>query len=524
MTHHAIVFLNGVELCRHRGGFLPFETELTNLREGDNLLTIAVDNRLDYTTLPVGNPKNYWGGGAARQGDGPQKENYPNFDFFNYCGITRPVKLVTTPKSYIADISLKQELSDIQDSRGSAVIRYQVCVGGEACQGEFCRVELRDREGRTVCTAEGLSGTLQLEQACLWQPKNPYLYTVRVRHGEDVYELPYGIRTVEVRGTQFLINGQPFYFKGYGKHEDTFPNGRGENLPMNAKDMSLMQWMGANSFRCSHYPYSEEMLRLADREGMVVIDETPAVGLALFFGGGANFRPDGTKVDTFDPESGMKTFAHHQQVIRELIARDKNYACVVMWNLANEPDGAAKGAYVYFKPLFDLARSHDPQKRPLSISSAQMAGGPDTDVSARLSDVICLNRYYGWYEGGPDLVAPADRLRQELKEWEQLGKPLMITEYGADTVAGLHDTTPVMFTEEYQVEYYKMNNSVLDEFPFVVGEHVWNFADFATGQGTNRVQGNKKGLFTRDRRPKLAAHYFRDRWQKMPDFEAQQND
>ena len=71
---------------------------------------------------------------------------------------------------------------------------------------------------------------------------------------------------------------------------------------------------------------------------------------------------------------------------------------------------------------------------------------------------------------------------------------------------GLHDTTPVMYTEEYQVDYYKVNNAVFDSFDFVVGEQVWNFADFATSQSLLRVQGNKKGIFTRDRKPKLAAH------------------
>ena len=95
----------------------------------------------------------------------------------------------------------------------------------------------------------------------------------------------------------------------------------------------------------------------------------------------------------------------------------------------------------------------------------------------------------------------------------------MFTEYGADTVMGFHDTTPVMYTEEYQVDYYKMNNKVFDEFAFVVGEQVWNFADFATSQSLLRVQGYKKGLFTRDRKPKLAAHYFRERWHSIPDFD-----
>ena len=511
VTHFARVYLNGIEIGNHLGGFLPFEFEIGKELRTDNLLTIAVDNRIDYHTLPVGNLEDVWGSRGKNKIQ--KKANYPNFAFFNYCGITRPVKLLVMPESYIDDITLVPEVELTGDGKGNAIIRYSIDTCGE---DDCCLVEILDREGKCVGSSEGKSGEIHLENATLWQPLKPWLYRVKVRFGKDVYELPYGIRTVEVRGTEFLINGKAFYFKGYGKHEDTFPNGRGENLPMYVKDISLMKWQGVNSFRCSHYPYSEEMMRLADEEGLVVIDETPAVGLNLAFGGGANF--DGKKKGTFDREYGLQTFPHHREVIRDLIARDKNYACVVMWNIANEPDGCGEGAFAYFEPLFALAHREDPQKRPVCIASAQMAGGPDTDVSARLSDVICLNRYYGWYEGGPDLREPSQWLRKELEEWEKLGKPLIITEYGADTVAGLHDTTPVMFTEEYQLEYYRMNNQVLDEFSFVVGEHAWNFADFATGQGVNRVQGNKKGLFTRDRRPKLAAHYFKDRWHTIPDY------
>ena len=516
VTHYARVFLNGKEIGNHAGGFLPFEIEIGEDLKEDNLLTIAVDNRIDHHTLPVGNLEDVWGSRGINHVQ--KKANYPNFDFFNYCGITRPVKILVMPKTHIDDITLVPMVTQIKDGIGNARIHYKVDISGSMTGSEdSVRIRIYDQEDRLITEGTGAAGEIQIPNAFLWQPLKPYLYRVRVQYGEDVYDLPYGIRTVEVRGTQFLINGKAFYFKGYGKHEDTFPQGRGENIPMYVKDMSLMKWQGANSFRCSHYPYSEEMMRLADEEGFVVIDETPAVGLNLAFGGGANF--DGKKSRTFDRENGIQTFDHHKDVIRDLIRRDKNYACVVMWNIANEPDGAAEGAYEYFKPLFDLARELDPIRRPVVIASAQMAGGPDTDVSARLSDVICLNRYYGWYEGGPDLEEPADWLRKELQAWEKTGKPVMITEYGADTVAGLHDTTPVMFTEEYQVEYYRMNNRVLDEFSFVVGEHVWNFADFATGQGTVRVQGNKKGLFTRDRRPKLAAHYIRERWHNIPDTE-----
>lgn len=516
VTHHAKIYLDGEMLCEHRGGFLPFEVEITDkMTQGEHLLTIAVDNVIDYTTLPVGGKGDMLGGllgGIGEQADA-KPQNHPNFDFFNYCGITRPVRLYTTPKSYIKDITLVPRVEE-----NCAELHYQVETEDERDnepEHEDCKVEVYDREGKLAAESTGVEGILHLEQVHLWQPLNAYLYQVKIKYGEDEYTLPYGVRTVRVEGNKFLINEKPFYFKGYGKHEDTFPNGRGIHLPMNTKDISLMKWQGANSFRTSHYPYSEEMMRLCDQEGIVVIDETTAVGVNLQFGGGANFG--GTKISTFDPEHGVKTQEHHREVIRDLILRDKNYACVVMWSIANEPDSAAEGAYEYFKPLYDLARELDRQKRPCTLVSVQMAE-PEKDCSGKLSDVICLNRYYGWYFGGPDLEGPELALRKELSYWKTLGKPVMFTEYGADTVMGFRDTTPVMYTEEYQVDYYKMNNSVFDEFEMVVGEQVWNFADFATSQSLLRVQGNKKGIFTRDRKPKLAAHYFRQRWQEIPDF------
>ena len=517
VTHYAKIYLNGKLICEHKGGFLPFEVELNDvLEDGDNLLTIAVNNVIDYTTLPVGGKANMMSGmmGGMGEGGSDKPQNNPNFDFFNYCGITRPVKIYTTPKTYIDDITV---VSDIDFSATSAVLDYSVDILGEAKDNTACKVEVFDAEGNKIVESEGVTGKIKIDDVKLWQPLNAYLYQIKVIAGEDVYTLPYGVRSVRVDGVKFLINEKPFYFKGYGKHEDTFPNGRGINLPMNTKDISIMKWQHANSFRTSHYPYSEEMMRLCDEEGIVVIDETTAVGVNLTFGGGANFN--GQKVGTFDKEHGVQTQDHHKDVIRDLISRDKNHACVVMWSIANEPDSSGEGAYDYFKPLYDLARELDPQNRPCTLVSVQAGTSPETDCSSKLSDVICLNRYYGWYFGGPDLDKSEQALRAELEKWKEIGKPVVFTEYGADTVSGFHDTASVMYTEEYQVEYYEMNNKVFDEFDFVVGEQAWNFADFATSQSLLRVQGNKKGLFTRDRKPKMVAHYFRNRWNNIPEFD-----
>ena len=515
VTHYAKVYLNGNLITEHKGGFLPFEVEVGELlRDGDNLLTIAVDNRIDHSTLPVGKES---GGGLLGGFSGlnsiqveKKPRNNPNFDFFNYCGITRPVVLYTTPKDYIADAAFTASVKG-----DHAYVSYKIDTAGEGT----VKVEVFDEDGKLAAVSEGTEGVLEIDQVHLWQPLQAYLYEMRVIFGRDSYSLPYGIRTVKVEGNKFLINGRPFYFKGYGKHEDTYPAGRGLNMPMNVKDISLMKWQGANSFRTSHYPYSEEMMRLCDREGIVVIDEVPAVGVHLNFGGGADFK-NGKKVKTFDPieEGGIRTFEHHKEVIRDVIARDKNHACVVMWSIANESDSGSEGAYEYFKPLYDLARELDPQKRPCTIVSVQMTNYQD-DCTLKLSDVYCLNRYYGWYVSGGDLDAAEKMMRIEMEFWNSTGKPFMFTEYGADTVSGLNDTTPTMFTEEYQVEYYKMNHRVLDSMDGFVGEQVWNFADFATSEGIMRVQGNKKGIFTRDRKPKLAGHYLKERWHAIPDFD-----
>ena len=391
VTHHAKVYLNGELICEHKGGFLPFEVQLNDvLRDGDNLLTVAVSNVIDYTTLPVGSKGGMMGDlmGSVMGGDNvePKKRNDPNFDFFNYAGITRPVYIYTTPQTHIEDITV---VSAVNGS--TATLTYEVEAAGEDAA---CTVELLDAAGNKVAESTGATGTLVVEDARPWNPGAPYLYTVKATYGEDVYELPYGIRTVRVEGAKFLINEKPFYFKGYGKHEDTFPAGRGENMPMNVKDISLMKWQGANSFRTSHYPYSEEMLDLCDREGILIIDEAPAVGLHSHFSATGMLDASGDHKGTWEY---MKTADHHQDVIRDMVARDKNHPCVILWSVANEPASEEEGAKEYFEPLLNLVRKEDPQHRPATLVTYE-GSSPEKCKVAELCDVLVINRYRGWYD------------------------------------------------------------------------------------------------------------------------------
>ena len=512
VTHQAKIYLNGTLIKEHRGGFLPFEADVTELLPAGSSgeLTVAVDNRVDHSTLPVGNE----GAVAFFGSDNPgvpsveaakvwaKPQNMPNFDFFNYAGINRPVRLYTTPKTYIKDVVL---VPDIQGTDG--LVRYEVTLGGEAAETESVTVEILDADRKVAAQASGTTGTIRIPDAHLWWPwpGTPYLYQARITAGEDVCEETFGIRTVKVEGTQFLINGKPFYFKGFGKHEDSAFHGRGLDLCLDVKDVNLIHWLHANSFRTSHYPYAEEMYDLCDREGIVVIDESPAVGI------GAGEHQD--------PYQTFPIREHHEQVLREMIARDKNHPFVVMWSMGNEPDTEhfPESAYAYWHSLYEYTHSLDPADRPVTFVCCQ--NNYEKDLVTRTMDVVCINRYYGWYNLSGNLDAACYAWDQELDFWEAQNKPVMVTEYGADAIAGIHETVPEMFSEEYQQEFYRRQNEVFDRRDFFIGEHVWGFADFATVQGCMRADGNKKGLFTRDRRPKLAAHYFRRRWDQIPNFD-----
>ena len=502
VTHDAEVFLDGQPLCSHRGGFLPFEADLTaRVVPGKTYeLLVRVDNRISHSTLPVGNE----GGIAFFGSDNPgvpaveagkrlQQErgvNLPNFDFFNYAGITRPVRLCATPTDCICDVTLVPHID--------GVVRYHVKTIGT---GDV-HIAILDEQGQTVAAAQGAEGTLRVEHPRLWQPRpgTPALYTARITFGEDVYDQPFGFRSVEVRGHQLLVNGAPIHLHGPCKHEDTPFHGRGLDLCTDVLDLSLYGWLNANVLRMSHYPYAEEVYALCDREGILVIDETPAVGI------GAG--------DRLDPYKAFPLFDYHAQVLADMIARDKNHPCVILWSLGNEPDTEhfPQSAYDYWRPLYELAHRLDPQSRPVTLVCCQ--NDYTRDLITRTMDVVCVNRYYGWYNLSGDLETAKYALNLELDFWETIDKPLILSEYGADTISGLHGVSPEMFSEEFQAEYYEAIGECLDARDFVVGELPWVFADFSTQQGPMRAGGNRKGLFTRDRQPKLAAHVLRRRWAK----------
>ncbi|MDX9956332.1 MAG: glycoside hydrolase family 2 TIM barrel-domain containing protein, partial [Anaerolineae bacterium] len=317
-VYFGTVYVNGVEVGWHEGGHLPFAFEITDYVKWDeeNVIAISVENVLKPERVPSGNVP----GSAMSMFASTPRTTY---DFYPFSGIHRPVVLYSVPKTYIEDLTV---VTDLAGADGVVKVKVQLSAaiaghGTVRLQGDGLAftANLDFVQG----TAEA---TLVVPDAHLWSDEDPYLYELTVTTIEDAYDLKVGIRTIRVEGAHILLNGKPVKLNGFGRHEDFIASGKGLNIPLIVKDYDLMHWTGANSYRTSHYPYSEEEMQIADREGFLIIDEIPAVSLQM--GDEANY-----------PERLRMCL----QQIEEMIARDKNHPAVVMWCVANEPMHAGVG-------------------------------------------------------------------------------------------------------------------------------------------------------------------------------------
>jgi beta-glucuronidase len=424
----------------------------------------------------------------------PRDEYLPavRFDFFPYGGINRPVLLVERPAQGLTGWRATSDLTG-------------VTLAVEASAGSAIRACLTDDAGETIALSTPTEGSakLRLEPPAprLWSPNDPHLYRLDIEVLDadglqiDAASQQIGLRTFTVAGTRILLNGEPIVLKGFGKHEESPLHGRGLNLPQLVKDFHLLKWIGANSVRTSHYPYSEEFLDLADQFGVLVIDEVFSINL--------DFR-----------RTNADTLANHKRAASELIARDASRTCVIAWSLSNEPGYLAEPEYreksaPYWAEIFAHARAIDPT-RLMTHANVGYAGNDDPAFFE--SDFLGVNRYHGWYSEPGQLGRATARLRADFDTIAAHGKPILVLEFGADALAGQHATYDQMFTEEYQARFIEAYWAEIERHPAVAGGHVWNFADFRTAQHGRRVVHNLKGVFTRTREPKMAAWALRRIW------------
>jgi len=426
-NYDAKVYVNGKRLGEHVGGFTPFDFELTDfLGAKDNFLIVKVDNQRHREAVPT-----------------------VITDWWNYGGITRDVVLVDLPRTFVRDYSLL-----LANDRPRHLTGWVQLDGPRAEQDIAVRIPEAGLLLKVHTDAHGfarIESTVDVER---WSFEHPKLYDVEIAGETDQVRDRIGFRTLEVRGADILLNGKSVFFRGISMHEQA-PLREGRAFSTE-DDRTLLGWareLGANFVRLAHYPHNEHMIRLADEMGLMIWAEIPVYWTI-----------------EWDNPATLEN-AEHQ--LSEMIGRDKNRASVVIWSVGNEtPPGPARLRFM--RELVHVARSLD-HSRLVSAALERSNSDPnvqtiDDPLGAEL-DVLGCNEYLGWYDGLPER---ADSVR-----WRSAyDKPLIMTELGADALAGFHGDPLTRWTEEYQASVYAHQVAMLERIPFLRGMTPWILADF----------------------------------------------
>jgi len=457
-NYQARVWLNGNRLGEHTGGFTPFYFEITDqIADGENSLVVEVDN--------------------TRRADGVPALHT---DWWNYGGLTRSVRLVEVPEEFIADYSVQLAKNHTDQIEGW--VQIQGTPRENTVTVEI--PEARQKQTAQVDSTGRASFRMQFKPE-LWSPDKPKLYRVVLSVGNDNVTDHIGFRTIETRGTQILLNGKPVFLRGICLHEEApFRSGRAFS---EEDDRTLLSWakeLGANFVRLAHYPHNEEMVRLADQMGLLVWEEVPVYWDLQW--------------------QNPSTLENAKSQLREVIARDRNRAAIVLWSMSNETP-IDEGRSGFLKRLITYARQLD---RTRLITSALNPAGPSgenrtwNDPIGEYLDVLGLNEYIGWYEGTPE---DAERTRWNFAH----NKPVIISEFGAGAVFGLHGDTETRFTEEYQANLFQHQIAMLQHMPALAGMSPWVLMDFRSPRrplpGIQEYY-NRKGLIS-DRGQRKQAFY-----------------
>jgi beta-glucuronidase len=457
-NYRSYLWINGDSLCEHEGGFTGFDCEITHaLRDGNNFAVIAVDN--------------------TRVADGvPTLKT----DWWNYGGLTREVSLVEVPDRFIDEFDLHLKRGTTDEIEGWVHV-----VGAPA--GSEVRVTI-DKEGQTS-NAEGKTETdgiaqIHLHDAKLqlWSPEHPVLYHVTLTAEEDILADDVGFRTIETRGTEILLNGQPIFLKGISVHaEAPYRTGRAFSEEDAETLLGWVHELGGNYVRLAHYPHSDRMTRLADRMGILVWSEIPVYWACHFD----------------DPVVLNKA----QSQLSEMIRRDRDKASVILWSVANEtPVTPSRTAFL--TALVRDVHTLDPSRLVTAALLVRTEGNTKIvdDPLGDVLDVLGTNEYIGWYE---HTAADADHTLWDIR----YQKPLIMSEFGGGAKAGLHGDASARWTEEFQANIYEHQLVMLNQIPQLRGMSPWILMDFRSPlRLLPGVQDyyNRKGLVSEDGHKKKA--------------------
>lgn len=468
INYQAKVYLNGEFIGEHEGGFTPFNFEITNhIRDKDNFVIVKVDNKRYREAIPT-----------------------VNTDWFNYGGITRRVLLIEVPETFIRDYFIQLEKGSLNKISG-----WIQLDGGKKEQTIKLKIPEIEVDKKYHTDTNGYAQFSFETKLQLWSPENPKLYDVLIETYSDTVHDKIGFRSIEIKGTDILLNGDPIFLRGICIHEEApFMNGARAYAKEHAK--VLMGWakeLNCNFVRLAHYPHNEFMTRTADEMGLLVWSEIPIYWTILW--------------------ENEVTFKNAMNQLTEMITRDKNRASIILWSMANETP-VTDARLLFLKKLTEHAKNLDPTRlitgameRHYIEKYTQMIDDP----FGKYVDVLGCNEYTGWYDGLPQ--------KCDSITWKTTyNKPLIISEFGGGALYGYHGDKLTRWTEEFQVNVYEKNLKMLKKVSFMKGMTPWILKDFRSPRRPlPHIQDfwNRKGLISDQGQKKKAFYILKEFYDKI---------
>lgn len=467
------VFVNGTLAGEHRGGYSRFCVDLNGLvRKGRNVVTVFTDNTVFVELNPI------------------------NGDFAKYGGIYREVELIQTSKIHF-DLMYYGCPGIITDTFADGTTKVTALVCGT--EAPCIRYTVTDGDGKNVFqerTAEK-DFTFRVDDPTLWDgKKNPYCYTLtaELMDGDtalDTVRLTIGYRAVQMTADQgFFLNGKHTVICGVAKHQDRAGCGPAQSNAQLEEDLAIIQEIGANAVRLSHYQHPQTMYDLCDREGMLVWAEIPMLCM---------------------PDNNDSIMENACSQLTELILQNRHHPSIVIWGVQNEVAmmGQTEQQPGKVRMLHKLVKELKPDA--LTATANEYSVKPEQPLNG-ISDIQGYNLYYGWYYGAfGDLADFFDDYHAK-----RPNSPIGISEYGVDCRTDLHKQIPVNqdYSEEYQCAFHEAAYPIIRQREYVWGSFIWNMFDFSSPfRGFEPLLGlNRKGLVSFDRQVRKDAFYYYQAW------------
>ena len=461
-------WLNGRRVGEHKGGYTSFEMDVTDyvkFGDLDNILTVKVDNLFRDTLPPT-----------------------VKTDYTFYGGIYRDVWLRISELAYIADVywstpSVSEQaaelgfqsrivnkapqaveltlVTEVFDSRGGLVKSLSLPI------------QIPPREAREVTQRGGTVANPQL-----WSPDSPTLYRIRSTLLEgsrrwDAIENPLGFRWFKFEAQRgLLLNGKRVQLQGTTWHQ-AFP-GMGNALPnsRHVKDMEIIRAMGANFWRTSHYPHDPATMEASDRLGLMVWEELPI-----------------NKEIGNPPEY----IAHCLTMANEMIRRDRNHPCIIVWGFAGEVNAPQHVAKKVIAAVAERYRQLDPS-RPVGMHE------PRGEEMEALVDVVGLG-----------VGKETDERHRRFPN-----RPYLTAEYAASTMGrGIYGGGPE--SEELACKNHEDYLRQLNLRPWMAGGAIWHQFDYE-GETYDTVIPHivSFGMCDLWRIPKDVYYFYQSQWTAKP--------